>query len=256
MLLLSTSSLQWYGLHHIFQIVKESGYDGIDLCVDNELLDTWDEEYINSLSNDFWVPVVSISAPASKLDEKKVDQLIKLGNRLKSEVITFSPPHISDKNTKWFREYLPLISKKSEISLAVQNVPPKFLFFVIPEYKNSTLDQIKKITGSTSLDIAGIDASSGIDIMKAQQLLGSTIRNIFISDKDTTREWLLPGKWVGGASFLPLESFFITLKNSWYHHSFSLRIDSKQLWVGAVEEVLDNLASFKKYYSKYFLQNT
>jgi sugar phosphate isomerase/epimerase len=253
MLLLSTSSLAGYGLHRIFQIVKEAWYDGIDLCVENELLDTWDEEYINSLVREFSIPVVSISAPSTKLDETKVDKLIEIAQRIWSQVITFSPPHISDKNTKWFRNYLPKVAKWCEISLAIQNVPPKFLFFIIPEYKNSTLDQIKKITGSTTLDIGWIDSSSGIDIMKAQQLLGSTIRNILISDKDVTREWLLPGKSAGGASYLPLESFFITLRNTWYAHSISLRVDSKELWAGDISLILSSLENFKKYYSKYFL---
>ncbi len=252
MLLLSTSSLAWYWLHHIFQIVKEAGYDGIDLCVENDFLDSWDGDYVETLSKEFWVPVVSITAPATKLDEKKVDMLIKIWEKLWSNVITFSPPHISDKNTKWFRSYLPKIGKSSSIALTVQNVPPKFLFFIIPEYKNSTLDQIKKITGTTTLNIWWIDASSWIDIMKAEQLLNGTIKNVLISDRSIEKEWLLPGKAWGWVSHLPLESFLMKLKTSWYSESLSLKVDPKELWVWDLEKVLFELSSFKKYYSKYF----
>lgn len=254
MLLLSTSSLVWYWLHHIFQIVKEAEYDGVDLCIENDFLDAWDGDYIGSLSSEFWVPVVSITAPMTKLDEKKVDKLIKIWEKVWSKVITFSPPHISDKNTKWFRSYLPKVWKNTQISLAVRNVPPKFLFFIIPEYKNSTLDQIKKITGTTTLNIWWIDASSWIDIMKAEQLLNGTIKNVLVSDRSVEKEWLLPWKTRGWVSHLPLESFLMKLKTSGYSESISLKVDPKELWVWDLKRIFSELADFKKYYTKYFEQ--
>jgi hypothetical protein len=33
-------------------------------------------------------------------------------------------------------------------------------FFIIPEYRNSTLSEIKRVTGDTSLDLVAIDSSS------------------------------------------------------------------------------------------------
>ena len=45
------------------------------------------------------------------------------------------------------------------------------MLFVIPEYKNSNLVELKKITGDTALNIANLDKASGIDILKAQNML-------------------------------------------------------------------------------------
>ena len=252
MLLLSTSSLAGYGLHRIFSIVKEAKYDGINLCIENDLLDTWDGEYIQSLSLEFWIPVLSISAPVSKLNETKVENIIEIAKLLWSRVITFSPPHISDKNTKWFKVQLPKIKKVNDTFLSIKNVPPKFLFFVIPEYKGSTLDQIKRITGYTTLDVAWIDAWSGIDIIKAETLLIWTLKNIFISDKSATKEWLLPGQAGSWVSHLPLESFFMQLKVANYKEDISLSVNPEELWVGDEWIVQEKLLLFKKYYTKYF----
>jgi len=88
-----------------------------------------------------------------------------------SQVINFYPPHISDKNADEFIKYLPKIKKDLRISITVQNVEQKFKLFVIPEYKNNNLIELKKITQDTALNIENIDKSSGIDLLKAQNIL-------------------------------------------------------------------------------------
>lgn len=89
---------------------------------------------------------MSLTAPAKGLNKKKVDRIVSIATELGVQVITFSPPHITDKDTSWFSGYLPKIKRDTRLSIAIQNVAPKFMFFVIPEYKNSTFTQIKKIT--------------------------------------------------------------------------------------------------------------
>lgn len=122
-----------------------------------------------------------------------VEQIIDMAVLLECQVVTFSPPHITDKNTAWFSKYLPKAKKETHISISIQNVEAKFMFFVIPEYKNSTFNQIKSITGDTTLDILGVDNSSSMDILKAQKMLGSSIKNIFFSDRDGLKSGILPG---------------------------------------------------------------
>ena len=109
--------------------------------------------------------------------------------------------------------YLPKVKKDTHLSIAIQNVEPKFMFFIIPEYKSSTLTQIKWLTGDTTLDILWVDSSSSMDIIKAQKMLGSSIKNVFFSDKHGTKRWILPGSSWGGTSYLPLESFLMKLKS-------------------------------------------
>ena len=113
MLILSTSSLQWYWLHRIFQFTKKAWYLWVDLALNKLNYDSWDENYIKNLSDEFWVPVVSITAPVRWMDEKKVDKIIKIAQTLKTQLVTFSPPHYSDKKTSWFTSYLKRIMKTS-----------------------------------------------------------------------------------------------------------------------------------------------
>jgi hypothetical protein len=46
------------------------------------------------------------------------------------------------------------------LGILVQNVEPKMLLFVIPEYRNNTFTEIKRVTGDTALNIWSLDKSS------------------------------------------------------------------------------------------------
>jgi sugar phosphate isomerase/epimerase len=253
MLLLSTSSLSWYSLHRIFSFAKKGKYDWIEITLNKLQYDLWDEDYIKGLSDAFNIPVLSITAPVKWMNEKAVDKIIKIATTVNAHVVTFSPPHLMDKNTRWFSFYLQKIKKDTNLSIAIQNVEPKFMFFIIPEYKNSTLWELKKVTGDATLDIAAIDPTSGMDILKAQKILGSNVKNIFFSDRRGTQMWLLPGSAGGWISYLPLESFFMKLKTSGYNGHVTLKIKQTELWAGNEERVLQNLEYAKNYYEKHFL---
>jgi len=108
--------------------------------------DQWDEDYIKELSDSYNIPVLSITAPPKGMSQKKVDKIIDIAKKLGTQIVTFSPPHFTDKNTVWFTKYLLRIKRDTHITIAIQNVEPKFLFFIIPEYKNATLYELKKVT--------------------------------------------------------------------------------------------------------------
>jgi len=252
-ILLSTSSLAWYGLHRTFKFAHKAWFDGLDLSLAKLNYDSWDEDYIKELSDSFNVPILSITAPARWMNEKKVDKIVQIATKLKTQLITFSPPHFSDKNTTWFTKYLLKVKRDTHISIAVQNVEPKFLFFIIPEYKNASLYEIKKITWDATLDLSSIDNSSWMDILKAQKMLWSSIKNIFLSDKRGPKTWILPG-WAGGwISYMPLESFFMKLKTTGYNWFISLKVKPSELGVWTEEKVLQNLDYSISYYKKHFL---
>ncbi len=253
MILLSTSSLQWYWLHRIFWFAKKANFDGIDLSLTKTNYDLWDEDYIKELSRGYNMPVLSITAPMRGLNEKKVDKIVKIASELWTQLITFSPPHFSDANTSWFTRYLLKVKRDTHISIAVQNVEPKFLFFVIPEYKNASLLEIKKVTWDASLDLSSIDGWSSMDILKAQKILWSSIKNIFLSDKRWPKGWLLPWNAWWWISYLPLESFFMKLKTTGYNWFISLKVKPSELWVWTEEKVLQNLEYSINYYKKHFL---
>lgn len=237
----------------MFSFAKKTGYDGLNLVLSRMNYDFWDQDYVKKLSLEFALPVLSITAPARGMNEKKVDRIIQLATTLGAQQITFSPPHFSDKNTNWFTKYLLKVKRDTHLSISVQNVEPKFIFFVIPEHKNSSLLEIKKVTGDTTLDVSSIDQSSGLDIIKAQKILWSSIKNIFLSDKRGSKKGLLPGMSGGGVSYLALESFFMKLKAGWYNGFISLDVKSSELWSGIEEKVEQNLIYAKEYYKKHFL---
>lgn len=225
---------------------------GLDISLWILNYDLWDEDYIAELSKEFQIPIVSLTAPWKDMSQKKLEKIMQIAEKLEVSLVTFSPPHLTDKDTKWFGEPLQQVKKHSKISICIQNVEAKFLFFVIPEYRNATLGKIKTVTWDTTLDIVAIDNSSTMDIMRAQGELGSSIRNVLFSDRNATQRWLLPGSAGSWLSHLPLESFLMKLKSTGYSWYVTVKVSPKELWVGEEALVLKNLIYIQKYYQKHF----
>lgn len=112
MLLLSTSSLQGYGLHKVFQLVSRSGYDGVNLDLEPGNFDIENPEYIQEISVMTGVKVCTITAYERRMSKEIVDKVIALADKLGVASIFFYPPHRNDKDAKWFNEYLPKIKAK------------------------------------------------------------------------------------------------------------------------------------------------
>lgn len=251
MLLLSTSTLTWYGLHRVFDFAKNAWYDGIDISLSIMNFDLWDADYISSLIDTYKIPVLSLTAPSKDMSTVKFHEILELGQKISTRTISFAPPHIMDKDTKWFHT-LSEVQKTTDISLCVHNVESTFLFFVIPEYRNATFEKIKTVTGSVSLDILAVENSSQMDIMRAQAILGSSLKNIYFADKNTTIKGALPGIWTGGYSHMPLESFLMKLKATMYTGDVSIKVYPKEIGVWDASRVLENLKHIRSYYLKYF----
>ncbi|MDD3302326.1 MAG: hypothetical protein PHN31_02140 [Candidatus Gracilibacteria bacterium] len=253
MLLLSTSSLKGYGINRICDILKKSNYDGLDLYMDKEEYDLWDIEYMKKVKDLFGIEILSITSPGEGLNKTKVNLIFDLAKALNVQVITFSPPRIEDRDKTWFTKYIQEIKNDFDFNVSIQNVESKYIFFIIPKYKNMTLTDIKNITGYTSLDIANIDNDSSIDIIKAIKILGISLKNVFLSDKKGDTYGLLPGKEKSGISNLPIESFLMQLKSNSYNGFITLKVSPSELGVGNEELILKNLEKIKLYYNKYYL---
>lgn len=248
MILLSTESLKWYGIHRILDFAKKSWFHGIDLSVDYENFDTLDIEYLKKISDETWVKILSITAPSSKISENFIDKILAMAALFQSQVVNFLPPHFSDKNINWYKEYLPKIKKSSSIAIAIQNVEPKFLFFIIPARRNASLIEIKKITWDTTFDL-----SNSNDIIKDYQFLGNSIKNIYLSDTEIEKKWLMLGKSSGWTSYLPIESLLMKLKANSYNWLLTIKIDPKELWAWNEDLVINNLKASISYIEKYFI---
>lgn len=247
MILLSTSSLDWYWLHRIFLFAKNAWFDWVDLNISFKDFDTFDLDYIKKISDETWVKVLSISAPWEKITEWIIEKMVLMSEELQSQVINFLPPHFSDKNISWYKDFLPKLKKEKTISIAIQNVSNEFLFLIIPARKNASLIEIKKITWDTSFDVWNSE-----DLNKDIAFLWNSIKNIYLNDKLGEKKWLLLWTSAWNTSNLPIESFLIKLREVWYNWFFSLRVSPKELWVWNEEKVLNNLKSCISYYEKYF----
>ena len=128
------------------------------------------------------------------MDSATVERIITIAKDLSVHKIYFYPPHRLDKDVSWYEETLPQMAElHPELSLAIANVEPKTFLFFIPEYRDATLQSIKKITGHTALSITHVDPESGVDLVRTLSLLGSSINNIFLSDRKGEKVDLYPG---------------------------------------------------------------
>ncbi len=249
MFLLSTSSLAGYGLHRIFALVKQGGYDGVDLSVDFDAYDTYDASYIDILIQSTDLRVVSITAPARKLTKKQCDAVVTLADSIGVNIVNIHPPHRLDRERDWFGEYLQLVAHKyPNITINIINAPPKTWLFVISEYGDARPETIKKITAHTALSIENVDPGSGVDLMKTFILLGSTMGFVYLSDKNDGKIGLFPGEGT-----MPLESLLIKMQDIGYTGHFSLSVDPESLSAGAPDrEILEKMHQSRAFLSKYF----
>ena len=249
MFLLSTSSLVGYGLHRIFSLAKQGWFDGIDMSVDFDQYDSYDASYIESLITGSDLPVVSITAPARRLNKKQCDQILSLADDLGVQVVNLHPPHRLDREKDWFGEYLQVVANKyPNIVINIINAPPKTWLYIISEYGDARPETIKKITEHTALSIENVDPESGVDLMKTLILLGSTMGLVYLSDKDDGKVGLFPGEGT-----MPLESLLIKLRDIGYTGHFALTVDPKVLLAGTPDAtVIACMVRSREFLSKYF----
>ncbi len=247
-MILSTASLEWYGLHKIFSIAKDVGVSCLSLDLDRDIYDTLDTEYLLMLSAESGVKIESIVAFERKMDSATVERIITIAKDLSVHKIYFYPPHRLDKDVSWYEETLPQMAElHPELSLAIANVEPKTFLFFIPEYRDATLQSIKKITGHTALSITHVDPESGVDLVRTLSLLGSSINNIFLSDRKGEKVDLYPG--TGNA---PIDRLMQMLSEWWYKWDITLRVLPKELWAGNIEKVHERIELMQSYVARFF----
>ena len=247
-MLLSTRSLSWYGLDKIFALAKAGGCSGIDLSIDFSLFDTLDEAYLDTLMTRHDLHIQSITAPERKMTKKQVDRILTLADDLGVRLVSFHPPHRSDRDKEWFWEGLKsLMTKHPNIIINIVNAPPKTWLFVISEYGDARPETIKKITEHTSLSISNVEPESGVDLMKTFTLLGNTIGLMYLSDKTEEEDGIFPGE-----GSMPLESLLIRMKEAGYSGLFSLDVSPDALSAGDDETIVKRLQGAERFLEKYF----
>jgi hypothetical protein len=161
MFLISTSSLQGYGIHKIFTLVAQSRFDGVNLDLDQSDFDTRNAEYLATVSHQTGTPIGAITAYSKGMNTKELNKILGLAHTLGVNTIQFYPPHRNDKQPEWFSVELPKLQKEHpDYTFTVINVEARTFLFFFSEYRDATLNSIKNITGRTTLAINHIDPTT------------------------------------------------------------------------------------------------
>jgi len=246
MLALSTDSLKGYGLNRIFQIVKDAGYDGVDLAMDTRSYDTMNADYVKGLVDQVSIPVVAIqTAPNS--NAKKIQEAIDMAKKVGCKVIIVQPPKFFDyKYISWMKNEIPKIRKKENISIALENAPSKSFFGIIPEHAMGNILDLKKFKHAC-LDTARLGKRKE-DIIRIYNTLKKYLVHIHLSNVRAGTPYAPPEKGI-----LPLESFLTKLKQESFPGTLSYKINGKFLHAGDDPKLMQSLAEQKLFYETYFV---
>lgn len=245
MLTLSTDSLKGYGLNRIFEFVKEAGYDGIDLAIDNRNYDTQNAAYVKSLSDATGVPVIAIQAPP-QANPKKIKLAVDMAKVLGTKIVIIQPPKIFDfKYTQWMKNEIPKLRQKENLSIALENASSSTFFGIIPEHAMGNVLDLKKFKHAC-MDTTRI-AQRKEDLIRIYKALSKYLVHIHLSNMKAGTPYSLPEKGI-----LPIESFLTKLKQDGFPGAISLKVNPKFLTTGDDKEMLKVLADQKLFYETYF----
>lgn len=245
MIALHTSSLHKYGLNRIFQFTKEAGYDGIEIEVDRNNLDTQNAQYIQELSEQYSLPVVALHAPTDD-SEKSVEHVIDMAAYLNCPVVVIAPPKFMDfKFTRWLKREIPIIRKKKNIQIALLNAGGKTMLGFLPERALNNLSDLKSF-GMVAIDCS-MTSSKKQDLIRFYDYLKKLTVHVHLSNVKRHREYSLPNEGI-----LPLESFLKKLKENKYSGALSIRVRPSELSAGDDEKVVKTLKKVKNFVEEYF----
>ncbi len=245
-LLFSTDALSGYGLDLIFSLVKEAGFDGIDLAIWKNF-DSRNVEYVKKLSLSYDLPVRTIQT-SNNLNDKEIRRAIDLCYELGADTIAINAPtffnfkafnFIADNILHWRKEY-------KNINFSIINPEDSSVFALpIPKYRFSNMVEIiKKYLCYVGLDISNLDAEVfENEFMRKMKDFLPYISTIYLSDKTRLGQWhMLLGEWT-----LKLPSFLKKLKELGYHRYITTKITISKSDLADADKVKLILKKTKSY---------
>lgn len=195
-ILLSSDTLNGYGLDLIFSIAKESGYDGIDLAMWKNI-DSRHGNYIAKLMKQHDLSVLVIQT-SSKLNAKELNQAIAICESTGATQININAPTYFDMRTASFiTNNLPSYRDRYP-SIHFNIINPdagSMTFLPLPQYRFSNIvETVKKLQCWRAVDVANMDEDM-IDtiLMKRFGSLEKMIHSIYLSDRSSKASHLLLG---------------------------------------------------------------
>lgn len=245
MLAISSDSLRGYGLNRIFSLVKDAGYDGLDLVIDPKDYDSQNADYIKCLIEDSGLPVISLQLQDPS--PKDLKSAIDIAKKINCRVIIVQPPTLfSFKKVSWLKREVPKIRARENISIALENAPAEMILGFIPKHAMNNIVDMKKFKHAC-IDTTRI-ALKRQDLIRYYKSLRKYLVHIHLSNVKGVRKYYLPDDGI-----LPLESFLAKLRQDDFPGTISMRINPKYLHAGDDDKVMKALEEMKKFYEKYFL---
>ncbi len=249
MFVLSTDSLEGYGLNRIFEFAKNADYDGIDLVISPKDFDTQNPEYIKSLSDKYELPVVTIQTPPNG-SPKKINMAVDIAKKLNCQIIVIQPPRLLEfKFISWLKKEIPKIRQKENISIALENAPSESFLGILPGHAMNNISSLREFK-HVCIDTSRV-AQKKQDSIRIYRALHKFIVHMHLSNVRGSKLYCLPEKGV-----LPLESLLSKMKQEDYQGAFSLKVRPTELKVGNDEKVIETLKEAKNFYEKYFVRDT
>lgn len=243
-LVLSTASLEGYGLDRIFSVAKQAGFEGLDLKVVPANFDSHDADYLTTLIKRHDLNITSLEAP-DHYSESDVEKLILVAKSINTKVIVVSAPSLlSFSLTGWLKKEVPKIRRKENISIALENAKDETYLGIIPKHAMNNLYEMKKFKHA-SIDVSLL-FERGSDIIHTFNNLKDFLVHIHISN--ARRGKLYCGLQDGS---LPIESLLSKLKSSDFLGSVSLKINPKEFDLKEEKKVIAALKNQIEFCLKY-----
>ncbi|MEI8092295.1 MAG: hypothetical protein WCG98_09280 [bacterium] len=198
--LFSSDSLSGYGLDLIFELVKEAGFDGLDIALWKNF-DAWNVDYVKKLivKHDLPVKVIQVSG---NVNEKEMTKALDLCYALGADTIAINAPKMFNfKAFSYVVDNLPRWKKDNKsIHFTIINPEDSNIFALpIPKYRFSNIVEIiKKYLCYVGLDISNMDSNAfENDFMRKIKDFLPYVAIFYMSDKSRIGEdHILPGDGV------------------------------------------------------------
>ena len=196
----SSDSLSGYGLDLVFELVKEAGFDGLDLALWKNF-DAWNVEYVQKLSQTHQLPVAIVQV-SSSVNQKEMTKALDMCEALGTTTITINAPTMFNyKSYSYLCDVLPRLREEyPHIRFSLINPEDASLFALpIPQYRFSNIAEIvKKQHCYLALDVANMDSTTlENDMMRKIKDFLPYLSTVYVSDKSRTGvSHLLPGEGV------------------------------------------------------------
>lgn len=233
---LSTGSLFTLPLQRVFELAAESGFDGVELIINQDFQRVNATKLVRSLQE--IITIHSIHAPFMELDGwgSKIDSLklsVKLAAECNIPLVNFHPPSWMGFEIGFWRwlysihDYQKEVGLDGEVKVTLENMPWVGKHKINPNILSNTqrlVDFIHDHNLFMTFDCTHMGSGKTNFINDFFLCYDSgRIRNIHFSDYGHDREHLLPGHGI-----LPLTRFLNHLRNTEYKSTVTLELDPKE----------------------------